>query len=56
MTATDASPKVKQTNEEEECITHAEEAVKDNQPVKKGFRTLVQDKYYQGYISPHNHN
>ena len=38
--------------EEEEGITHAEETVKDNKQVKKGFRPLVQDENYQGYICP----
>ena len=53
MEAADTAPKVEQTDEDEEGITHAEKTVKDDQQVQKCFRPLVEDEDDQWDICSH---
>ena len=39
-------------DDEDMEVTQTEEAVKDNQPIKKGFGALIQGKNDHGYICP----
>ena len=54
MKHTEANIIIRQADEDDKDVevTQTEEAVKDDQPIKKGFGALIQGKNDHGYICP----